>query len=206
MKTKLFTLIELLVVIAIIAILAALLLPALKSAQDAAKKIKCANNMKTIGSCFLYYSEDYDGFLPPSYEGGWWWFQGTAMAYTGRKVGMTGAQQNADDWITRCPMYKAMKHNGNYGMSEKWFYHGGLGKPYHRLREIQTTSQTMLTTEVYYEGANVNAAEQFYTGPGWSNHHFRHRVKANTLFADLHVEDCSGPLPTSSTDPFWAGK
>jgi len=44
-----YTLIELLVVIAIIAILAALLVPALRSARESAKKTQCLSNQKNIG-------------------------------------------------------------------------------------------------------------------------------------------------------------
>jgi prepilin-type N-terminal cleavage/methylation domain-containing protein len=59
-----FTLVELLVVVAIIGMLVALLLPALQTAREAARRASCANNFRQIGSAIYLYHDAHNAFPP----------------------------------------------------------------------------------------------------------------------------------------------
>ncbi|MBI4024184.1 MAG: prepilin-type N-terminal cleavage/methylation domain-containing protein [Verrucomicrobia bacterium] len=218
-----FTLIELLVVIAIISILAALLMPALKSAQERARQIKCVSNLRQIGQAFFLYANDNDGYWPPPSPAffGWgaswsswdiWIFNPflRTMPYTSK--------------VFKCPTvpsrYRDKDIEINYGMNVVLGYCAvgdatvySTGYLAIQPSKISNPAVTVLVADSCYDGGGY-ADDDFglnfriwYDGVNPTNigkASRRHSNGANCLFCDGHVEwRADSGIPTYAWDQFW---
>jgi prepilin-type N-terminal cleavage/methylation domain-containing protein len=148
-----FTLIELLVVIAIIAILAAMLLPALASAKEKAKRANCLSNMKQWGLALHMYAGDngdgvpLDGYSDPP-----------GPTYPG--TGQNGTPLDPRAWFNALPPYVSQRGLSDFyndvgfpDNAEKLPFPGNnRGKIYHCPSAMMSKSEAL--TVVSGGGAN----------------------------------------------------
>ena len=105
-----FSLIELLVVIGILGILIALLLPAVQSAREAARRISCQNNLHQIGLALHAYhgahgtfppASTHNGFRVPDY-GGFYSVHTRLLPYLGHRSLYDAINFDTGTWPTNC--------------------------------------------------------------------------------------------------------
>jgi len=108
-----FTLVELLVVIAIIGTLVGLLLPAVQSAREAARRTKCANTMKQLGLAVQNY-HDAKKKIPP------FWISSPLFTFNGSSGDASGASLHLSllPYLEEKTLYEKVTGDWSAG----WYY------------------------------------------------------------------------------------
>ena len=183
-----FTIIELLVVICLVAVLLALLLPAVNTAREHARRTMCAGNIHQLTAAWVAYAGDNDGMIVSGNTGGPpdWVTAGNldeniTNGLLFKYVGTTGAY--------RCPSDSNLLNDRTYSINCLLNGETFLPRTYYHLRQVSKPARTFVFVEEYDpRGFNINSFGLIHSGDSWIDTiaHL-HRDGATISFADGHA-------------------
>lgn len=213
LKNKAFTLVELLVVIAIISILAGMLLPALENAIGGAKTLTCMNNQKQLGSAFMMYADDFEGWSVATLSGGnysspkprrlgFWTFH--LSPYVNTEWDVADTFPSSGTQVFYCPsanptsIYDFGGQPANllsYGYSYYFYDSTSFYYANKKISQLEAPSETLCTADLW-DARDENICSSIATLSNNINNHrldkverfaWRHSQQLNVLFFDSHV-------------------
>jgi len=223
-----FSLIELLVTIAIIAILSSILFPALNRAKMTARAITCTTNLKQVGVFFNMYANDFQDWLPKTWDGQKQWYRqfcdlGYANctyaqargdvpaggAATGRRYVFWCAEDKRDPVVGN-----TLPQGISYALNECVAPYNETGSFKHRkLSGILKPTGAMLAIDSW-NGSNYTGSGDGYVinqttaNPTYNYVDYRHSGHCNLLFADGHASSAiRAEIPFGDASAtFWCGQ
>jgi prepilin-type N-terminal cleavage/methylation domain-containing protein len=165
-----FTLIELLVAIAVIAILASILLAGVSRVRSRAHDVKCASNLRAIGTALLCYSSEKGSYPFPDDEGGYEYWASAPFL-----IEKLSPYLGADRVVWYCPAYVEefnLDTNDAYENGSDMYYYWGFRYTNGGISPLRTVSETSAWTEEHGDwnekvGGHVLLSDWFGSSRVW---------------------------------------